>query len=78
MKEVVGHNDDIESLHVSPDRTLCATGQRGKNPSIYVWNIATKQVVFSSFQGNNTRAVRLLRFSRDGKFIFTVDMSDEH
>jgi hypothetical protein len=24
--EVAGHNDDIESLHVSPDRTLCATG----------------------------------------------------
>lgn len=24
--EVVGHNDDIESLHVCPERKLCATG----------------------------------------------------
>lgn len=24
--EVAGHNDDIEALHVCPERKLCATG----------------------------------------------------
>ncbi len=73
-----GHNDDIEALHVDPERKLCATGQRGKNPLIYVWDIATQQVVFKAQQGTNTRAVRLLRFSADGQFIFTVDLQESN
>ena len=44
IKDNKGHNDDIEALHVNSDRTLCCTGWRGKNPSIFMWDITTKEI----------------------------------
>ena len=49
-----GHNDEIESLDISPDRKFVATGQRGKNPTIFVWEIESKHIAYKFSQGNFT------------------------
>jgi hypothetical protein len=43
-----------------------------------MWDIATKEVKWMSLQGNGTRSVKLLRFSKDDKHIFTVDLHNDH
>lgn len=65
VNKAVGHNDDIESIHVNGSRTLAVTGQRGKNPHIFVWDIQSKEVIGQWKQGRNTRAARCIRFSKD-------------
>ncbi|GAB1295883.1 Echinoderm microtubule-associated protein-like 6 [Apodemus speciosus] len=38
QKFFLGHNDDIISLALHPDKTLIATGQVGKEPYICIWD----------------------------------------
>lgn len=78
VKTAIGHNDDVESLALSPDRNLVVTGQRGPNPSIIVWEVASRNVVARFKQGNGTRCVRTVKFSADGKFIFSTDEHNDH
>lgn len=78
VKTATGHNDDVESLALSPDRNLVVTGQRGPNPSIIVWEVASRNVVARFKQGNGTRCVRTVKFSADGKYIFSTDEHNDH
>ena len=32
------HNDDITCLKISDDRTLCASGQVGSEPWVFIWS----------------------------------------
>ena len=34
----MGHNDDITAMAVHPNRTIVATGQVGRKPTIHLWN----------------------------------------
>ena len=36
--ETKNHMDDILCLDMTSDRTLVATGQIGKNPTVHVWD----------------------------------------
>ena len=78
IKEAQGHNDDIESLHIHPQRKIFATGQRGKNPLICIWDLETNYLISKISQGRDSRAVKCLKFSADGKYIFTADDSNDH
>ncbi|EGR34536.1 hypothetical protein IMG5_007950 [Ichthyophthirius multifiliis] len=73
-----GHNDDIECLDISRDGDTVATGQRGQNPLIYIWSAKTKKVIHKIQQGRGSRLAKCIKFSPDGKYLFSVDESNDH
>merc|ERR1711871_757859 len=77
QKFYVGHDDDIISLTVSPDRQFVATGQLGKKPSVHVWDAATGQgiCVLPSY---HTRGVPCVAFSPDSKQLASVGQDSDH
>jgi len=77
QKFYIGHDDDIISLAVSPDRQFVATGQLGKKPSVHVWDAATGQgiCVLPSF---HTRGVPCVAFSADSKQLASVGQDANH
>jgi len=73
-----GHDDDITALAISSDKKTLVTGSVGKNPSIIVWDLETKSILHTFSQGKDTKGVKGLAFSNDGKFIVAVDNDDNH
>lgn len=72
------HNDDITALSIHPNRDLVATGQVGKDPIICVWSTKTMALVTSFKQGRDTRAVRSLGWSKNGKYLASTGDDNEH
>eukprot|EP00163_Fabomonas_tropica_P034258 TRINITY_DN93_c0_g1_i1.p1 TRINITY_DN93_c0_g1~~TRINITY_DN93_c0_g1_i1.p1 ORF type:complete len:2052 (-),score=797.91 TRINITY_DN93_c0_g1_i1:729-6884(-) len=75
QKYFLGHDDDILSLCVSPDRKLVATGQIGKNPKICVWDSVTCELL-SVMQGFHQRGVTALTFNQKGDLLASVGLDD--
>lgn len=76
--EVDGHNDDIESMDIDPARKLAVTGQRGPNPLVLVWDIATKEIKARISLGRGNRAAKCAKFSKDGQYVFITDEHNDH
>jgi WD40 repeat protein len=76
-KTAKGHEDDIMALGLSQDRKLVVTGSLGARPLICVWDSDSGEVLASTKLGRNTRAVSSIRFSRNGKYFFCTDKSDD-
>lgn len=72
------HDDDILAIALSPDRKLCATGQIGAAPKLYVWDVETQAVKAQYKLGKNTRGIIALAWSNDGKYVAFVDNSNDH
>lgn len=72
----LGHDDDIISSCLHPDRTIVATGQIGKNAQICVWNTQGIMKLESLLQGH-TVGVGAMNFHSDGEvhFIFIGNIS---
>uniref|UniRef100_A0A672QM47 EMAP like 5 n=1 Tax=Sinocyclocheilus grahami TaxID=75366 RepID=A0A672QM47_SINGR len=66
QKFYLGHNDDIISLALHPERVLVATGQVGKEPYICVWDSYTVQTV-SILKDMHTHGISCLAFDLDGQ-----------
>lgn len=62
----LGHNDDIISLALHPERSLVATGQVGKDPYVCVWDTFTAQTV-SLLRDGHTHGIACLAFSANGQ-----------
>ncbi|CAF1210286.1 unnamed protein product [Rotaria sordida] len=69
------HTDDILCLTVSPDMTLVATGQIGRDPPVHVWDPVTMQTS-SILKGQHDRGICSLGFSRNGKLLASVGLDD--
>ncbi|KAM9364927.1 echinoderm microtubule-associated protein-like 6 [Pholidichthys leucotaenia] len=69
----LGHNDDIISLALHPDRSLVATGQVGKDPYVCVWDSFTVQTV-SLLRDGHTHGIACLAFSSDGQRLASVGL----
>lgn len=73
------HSDDIVSLAIHPNRKLVATGEVGKNPSIFVWDSTNPSSAVSHLkQGTNSRAVKSLAFSASGRLLAASGGDDKH
>jgi microtubule-associated protein-like 6 len=72
-----GHNDDIVSLAVHPNRSICATGQLGRSPKILVWD-SKDMSQLQCIEGFHTRGVLALAFSPDGSFLTSVGKDNDH
>ncbi|XP_078516147.1 echinoderm microtubule-associated protein-like 5 isoform X2 [Lissotriton helveticus] len=68
-----GHNDDIISLALHPERVLVATGQVGKEPYICVWDSYTVQTI-SVLKDVHTHGVACLAFDVDGQRLVSVGL----
>uniref|UniRef100_A0A673H1Y5 Echinoderm microtubule-associated protein-like 6 n=1 Tax=Sinocyclocheilus rhinocerous TaxID=307959 RepID=A0A673H1Y5_9TELE len=66
QKFYLGHNDDIISLALHPDKTQVATGQVGKDPYICVWDSYALTTV-SILRDVHTHGVACLAFDADGQ-----------
>jgi WD40 repeat protein len=73
-----GHNDDITALAISTDKKTVVTGSVGKNPQICVWDVEAGTVTATFNQGIDTKAVRGLSISADGKMIASVAGDETH
>ncbi|CAH3196152.1 unnamed protein product [Porites evermanni] len=73
----LGHNDDIISLALHPDKQLVATGQVGKDPYICVWDTRSCQTV-SIMKDTHQRGVTCLAFNNSGTLLVSVGLEDYH
>ncbi|KAL3875087.1 hypothetical protein ACJMK2_038022 [Sinanodonta woodiana] len=69
----LGHDDDILCLALHPERTLVATGQTGKMPSICVWDSNTVQTI-SILKDGHENGVGAVGFDKDGNRLVSVGM----
>ena len=56
------HTDDILCLALHPKKSLVATGQIGRDPTVHVWNVETMETM-SILQGQHSRGVCAVDFS---------------
>ncbi|EQC41165.1 hypothetical protein SDRG_01142 [Saprolegnia diclina VS20] len=77
QKHHVGHNDDILSLAISSSGRFVASGERGKKPSIRVWD-ARSGALLSELKGFHARGVLSLAFALDEKTLASVGDDDDH
>lgn len=70
------HNQDITCLTGHPAAPIIATGQVGKNPSIYVWDANSMQTI-AQFKGH-THGIACMAFSPDGNYLASVGLDDDH
>ncbi|TTC14938.1 Echinoderm microtubule-associated protein-like 6 [Bagarius yarrelli] len=77
QKFFLGHNDDIISLALHPERVLVATGQVGKEPYICVWDSYTVQTV-SILKDMHTHGIACLAFDLDGQCLVSVGLDSKN
>ncbi|XP_036071655.1 echinoderm microtubule-associated protein-like 6 isoform X3 [Oryzias melastigma] len=73
QKFYLGHNDDIISLAIHPDKIQVATGQVGKDPYICVWDTYA-MVTVSILRDVHTHGVACLAFDSDGQRLASVGL----
>lgn len=82
QKHHIGHNDDITSFAIGgPQRSLIATGERGKAPVIRIWDSHTGELRSELRAGalaSQSRAILSLAFSSDSTRLVSVGADDNH
>uniref|UniRef100_H3CLU3 EMAP like 6 n=2 Tax=Tetraodon nigroviridis TaxID=99883 RepID=H3CLU3_TETNG len=73
QKFYLGHNDDIISLAIHPDKVQVATGQVGKDPFICIWDTYSMQTV-SILRDVHTHGVACLAFDAEGQRLVSVGL----
>ncbi|XP_077381857.1 echinoderm microtubule-associated protein-like 6 isoform X7 [Festucalex cinctus] len=73
QKFYLGHNDDIISLALHPDKVQVATGQVGKDPYVCVWDTYAMHTV-SILRDAHTHGVACLAFDADGQRLASVGL----
>jgi microtubule-associated protein-like 6 len=83
----LGHDNDIRSLAMHPERALVATGQlaaaesvggRRADPYVAVWNSETCEEVQRLWHGRGMRGVQCVAFSPSGGSLTSVCTDDAH
>lgn len=72
-----GHAEEILCLTLHPDGLFAATGDKGPNPRLVVWNTINHNILFSD-RGFHRCGVNHVAFSKDGKLLASVGMDLEH
>jgi microtubule-associated protein-like 6 len=71
------HTDEIACLAMHPDGNVVATGEKGENPKIIVWDAASMKTIVT-IQGFHKRAVSFLAFSPSGKELVSIGQDADH
>lgn len=73
----VGHNDDITSFALSPNKDLVATGEVGRKPTIFVWD-SNSLTQIAKFNAPLEKGIGALAFSPSGNLLVAIAMDDDH
>ena len=66
----------VSALAYSPDGRFLAVGERGREPSVTVWDVQTGKVM-ASVPGHKF-GVACLTFTHDGRYVVTVGFKHDH
>ena len=70
------HDDHVTCMALSNSGRLVASGQRGENANVYVWDYDTTKMLYS-FEEHDS-GLECVAFSDDEKFLATVGNTDDH
>lgn len=70
-----GHNDTVTAVKVSRDGNLIASGQKGANSDIIVWDYSSKRLLYRFEEHDHM--IQDLAFSEDGKILASIGSSDD-
>eukprot|EP00939_MAST-03C_sp_MAST-3C-sp1_P001727 g1727.t1 len=73
---LLGHEDDVVSLAVSPDGERVVTGEIGKRPRVIVWDAFSGTSIATFRCRSLRRAVTSVAFSYDGSTLAVVGQDD--
>lgn len=65
-----GHSDNVTCLAVSKSGALLASGQKGEESNVYVWDFETRQRLYCLEEHDH--AVQAVAFSHDEKILATI------
>ena len=77
QKFVRGHDDDVTTLTIHPNKKIFATGQVGKEPKIKVWDSENGKVL-QTISGFHKRGISRLAFSDDGTTLISIGNDNDH
>jgi cilia- and flagella-associated protein 52 len=69
------HDDQITCIALSSTGHYLASGQKGDNSNIYVWNFSTSKLIYSFEEHDHY--IQCLAFSHDEKLLVSVGGSDD-
>ncbi len=69
------HDDSITCIALSASGRVLASGQRGENSNIYVWDYESQQLIYS-FEEHDF-AVQHIAFSEDEKLLASIGSDDD-
>ena len=72
------HTDDIMALAISEDKKVCATGQVGSTPLVYIWDACTGKFMKQIRLPKGTRGVSALSFNLNGTYLAVADLHNDH
>lgn len=70
------HDDLVTCMALSRSGKLVASGQKGENANVYVWDFESTKLLYS-FEEHDS-GLQCLEFSEDEKFLATVGNNDDH
>jgi WD40 repeat protein len=70
-----GHSDTVTAVKVSRDGNLIASGQKGANSDIIVWDYSSKRLLYRFEEHDHM--IQDLAFSDDGKILVSIGSSDD-
>ncbi len=77
-RDDAAHTNDIMSMGVSNDRTLCATGQCGSKPVAFTWDSTTGKKNARYKLTKNMREVTAISICPGNKHVALTDNSNDH
>jgi len=69
QKLLRGHDDEVTCIALSNNGRLLASGQKGENSDIYVWDYSTRKVIYTLSE--HDYAVSFLSFSKDDRLLYS-------
>lgn len=69
------HDDLVTTVSLSPSGTYVASGQKGANSNVYVWNFSTREIIFSLEEHDHM--VQHVVFAHDEKLLVTLGGPDD-
>jgi WD40 repeat protein len=75
QERLVGHDDYITSIALSQTGELLATGQKGENSDVLVWDYTKKRVKYKLSE--HDYEISCLAFSKDEKLLFSCGNAND-